>query len=245
LRTRKLGNLIGYSLLARDGEIGKLEQIYFDDQRWTVRYLVVHTGGWLLGREVLIAPRSVTGVDPEHRCLAVDLTRDKVRNSPSVESQKPVSRYYEEQFFRYYEWERYWITDVLSGVPGSSAEERPPKDAFSEKPVHPSLRSSDEVRGYSIDAIDGDIGHVEDFILEKPGWTIRYLEIDTRDWLPGKHVLVSPAWIRQVSWAKREVTVDLDREAIRTAPDYDPSKVIGRDYEVELLKHYGMPVDQE
>jgi hypothetical protein len=143
----RLTNLKGYGLDAEDGEIGKVEEVYFDDQSWTVRYFVVRTGGWLLGREVLIAPRSVTKVDPENARLAVELTQEKVKKSPPVESEKPVSRYYEEALLRHYEWERYWITDTLTGLPKSKAREQPPKGRFAENPEHPHLRSSDEVSG--------------------------------------------------------------------------------------------------
>lgn len=236
----KLEDLTGFRLQALDGELGELKQVYFDDQLWSVCYLVVHTGSWLLGRKVLISPQSVTEVDPDNARLSVNLTQDKVKNSPPAESEKPVSRYYEEELFRYYQWERYWITDALTGIPASPLREQMPRIPNAGHPEHPHLRSSDEVRGYRIHAIDGDIGHVEDFLVEEPHWSIAYLEIDTLNWLPGKHVLIAPAWIRQIDWEepRRGVTVELAREAIRTAPAYDAAKAISRDYQVTLSQHY-------
>lgn len=238
---RKLGHLTGYSLEARDGEIGKLEQVYFDDQHWLTRYFVVRTGGWLFGRQVLVPPAVVSAVDQDKEVMVVELTREQIRNSPPVDSQLPVSRHYEEEFHRYYGWEPYWTGEM---VPGTVPTPRSGGEGLRE-PSQSHLRSSDEVRNYHIQACDGEIGHVEDFVLEEPDWDIGYLEVDTRNWLPGKHVLVAPAWIREVDWASREVRVDLDREAIRTAPPYDPSLVISRDYEVALFAHYGRQFEEQ
>jgi len=240
----KLGPLTGYSLQARDGEIGKLKQIYFDDQYWTVRYFVVHTGGWLLGQDVLIAPVVVTAVDEEIQRLDVDLTREQIKNCPPLNAALPVSRHYELEFYRYYGWEPYWSGDPLFDsapiVPPLSIAGAEPK-----KPEHPHLHSSDEVTEYYINAHDGNIGHVEDFIVEERSWAIRYLEVDTRNWLPGKHVLVHPAWIQQVDWEKQTVTVDLTCEAIESAPPYDPAKILSREYQVELYTHYGKKFVQD
>ncbi|HET8727579.1 MAG TPA: PRC-barrel domain-containing protein, partial [Alphaproteobacteria bacterium] len=99
--------------------------------------------------------------------------------------------------------------------------------------------SEKEVRGYHIGARDGDIGHVEDFLVDEDGWRIRYMIVDTSNWLPGRRVVVSPGWIREVSWAERKVSVDLDRDRIENAPAFDPDRPVGRDYEERLYGHYG------
>ena len=234
---RRLGNLTEYSLNARDGEIGKLEEVYFDDKHWQVRYFIVRTGNWLVGRRVLIVPAVINRVVDDAKTLDVDLTREQVKNCPPANTKLPVSRHYEQEYYRYYGWEPYWSGDpFFEPAPYISQ----PVEGTPKQPVHPHLRSSDEVKGYSIHASDGYVGHVEDFILEEPGWAVRYLEIDTRNWLPGKHVLVAPAWIEQVDWALREVAVKLKREAIQTAPSYDPARIISREYQLTLYKHYGM-----
>lgn len=236
---RKLEQLRGYRLRARDGEIGTLEEIYFDDRRWRVRYFVVHTGGWLHGRRVLIVPAVVEGVDETEQWVQVDLTRQQIEDSPPVDTALPVSRHYEREYYRHYGWKPYWISDLLFG-PDPSA----PPDAAS-PPEHPHLRDSAEVQGYQLHARDGEIGRIEDFILEDPGWAVRYLQIDIRGWLPGRRVLVSPPWIWRVDWSKREVAVDLTREVIRNAPPCPVAEVIGRDYELALYKHYGVNFDTE
>lgn len=234
---RNLKDLSGYGLQARDGEIGKLKEIYFDDEGWFVRYLVVHMGGRFLGREVLITPQVVESVDGDARHIVVKLAREQVENSPPVGSTRPVSRHYEAEYHRYYGFEPYWTMGPLAAppmprpVPLPSA---PPRD-----PEHPHLRSSDAVTGYHIAARDGEIGKVDDFIIDDSDWSIGYVVIDTRRWLPGRTVLISPAWVRAVDWAGRSITVDLEREAIKSAPEYDPSKVITPEYEARLLGHYG------
>ena len=238
----KLSDLTDYSLAARDGEIGKLEEVYFDDNCWLVRYFIVSTGNWLLGRKVLIVPAVMGGIDEEAKTLSVDLTREQIENCPPVNTKMSVSRHYEQEYYSYYGWEPYWNDDPMFGpAPYLS----PPVEDTSDQPENPHLRSSDEVKNYSIHACDGKIGHVEDFILEVPDWTIRYLEVNTRSWLPGKHVLLAPAWIQQVDWAKQEVSIELTREALETAPAYDPSKIISRESQVRLYEHYGMKFEQD
>jgi len=234
---RKLGDLIGYALHARDGEIGKLKQVYFDDHYWSIRYFIAHTGGWLVGHDVLIAPVAVISVDIENKRLEIDLTREQIKNAPSISTQLPVSQHFQQEYYRYYGWEPYWGGEPMIGP----APYLPPlADEAPGEPRHPHLRSSDEVKGYLIHARDGEIGHVEDFILEDPGWAVRYLVTDTRRWLPGKQVLVAPAWIQQVVWSQQEVKVDLARETIQTAPPYDNATIIDREYQAALYRHYGM-----
>ena len=236
----KLEDLTGYRLQSFEGEIGKLKQIYFDDKRWIVRYFVVHTGSWLLGEDVLIAPTAISAVNEEKKFLEVDLTREQIKNCPAINTALPVSRHYEQEYYRHYGWEPYWIGDPIFGPAPTM-----PLPPVEEKPEHPYLRSSDVVKNYSIHASDDDIGHVEDFILEEPGWAIRYLEVDTHNWLPGKHVLVAPTWIEQVDWKKQEVAVKLKRAAIQKAPFYDPAKIISREYQVALYKYYGLKFEAE
>lgn len=239
---RKLDDLTGYQLQAHDGEIGKVKHIYFDDERWVVRYFVVRTGSWLFGNEVLITPNVITGVDEENKHLNIDLNLEQIKNCPPLDSELPVSRHYELQYYKYYGWQPYWHGGPITG-PGA---QMPPINVEQDntEPEHPHLRSSKEVSGYRIRATDGEIGHVEDFILEEPEWIVRYLEVDTRNWLPGKNVLVSPTWIQQVEWASKEVLINLKREAIETAPPYDSSKLIDRDYQVALFSHYGMKFEK-
>jgi sporulation protein YlmC with PRC-barrel domain len=107
-----------------------------------------------------------------------------------------------------------------------------------EKAWDPHLRSTHDVSGYHIQATDGEIGHVEDFIIDDETWAIRYLIVDTRNWWPGKRILVSPQWIERVSWNESKVFVNLSREAIKASPEYSIESVPTRDYEAGLHLHY-------
>ena len=110
-----------------------------------------------------------------------------------------------------------------------------------EKPWDPHLRSTHAVTGYHIHAKDGDIGHVEDFVIDDETWAIRYLVIDTKNWWPGKSVLVSPSWIQRVSWDESKVFVNLTRESIKRSPEYSEETLLTRDYETGLHSHYQYP----
>ena len=177
--------LASCTLQAPDGRIGGVEQFYFDDQYWLVRYLVVNTGSWLTGRRVLIAPSAILGLSVHDRWLRVGLTREQIRNSPSVDTRKPVSRRYEERYYTYYDWPPYWDTALVPGVFLPNRTKAAPAIATgaleAPDPKQTHLRSSSEVKGYRIGAQDGAFGHVEDFLVDTGAWSVRYLEIDTRN----------------------------------------------------------------
>jgi hypothetical protein len=243
--------LNGRSIAAADGDIGSVADLYFDDLSWTVRYLVVDTGAWLPGRRVLISPLSVQG--PADDKITVDLTQAQVRNSPPVEADKPVDRQQEEALARYYNHRYYWDGPYRWGLlayPGMPPVPIPaggPADAEAEAAARaregeggdPTLRSARDVTGYYIGALDGDLGHVEDFLVDDQAWAIRYLVVDTRNWWPGQKVVLSPEWIKSVSWAESTVHVDLRRDEIKAAPPYDPSRAFAREYEERLFEHHG------
>lgn len=239
----KLEDLSVYALQARDGEIGKINEVYFDDNSWLVRYFIVHTGAWLLGRDVLIAPRLITGLVEKKRLLVVDLTREQVEKSPLVDTEKPVSRHYEAEYYRYYGWKPYWgEREPLGGpvLPKITPHLEPIK-----APEHPHLRASNEVLGYQIHASDGELGKVCDFILDDRDWKIQYLVVETTKWFLSKKVLVATVWVDSVNWAGSEITVELESEIIQSAPPYDPSQFIDRDYEVNLFAHYGKAIQNK
>jgi len=237
----KIKTLKGYSLDSLDGEIGSVKEFYFDDKHWTIRYLVADTGNWLKGRQVLISPYAlVEALETEHQ-ITVNLTKKQIENSPSLNSDMPVSRQFEEAYNDYYEWPTYWGGPYMWGAYPYAAvrdREKRSESTQSEKAWDPHLRSTHEVSSYRIQAEDGEIGHVEDFILDDKTWAIRYLVIDTRNWLPGKKVLVSPQWIERVSWNESKVFVNLTREAIKLSPEYSEGSLVTRAYETGLHEHY-------
>jgi hypothetical protein len=236
----KAKTLKGYKLDSLDGEIGKVKEFYFDDRHWTVRYLVANTGNWLTGRHVLISPYALVGVDREAQNIGIDLVKKQIEDSPSLNSDKPVSRQFEQDYYGYYGWPMYWGGPYSWGSYAHVERDRKKwgKNIQGEKAWDPHLRSTDAVSGYHIQAADGEIGHVEDFIIDDYTWGIRYLIIDTRNWWQGKMVLVSPQWIERVSWSESKVFVNLSREAIKQSPEYTEETLLTRDYETGLHQHY-------
>jgi len=236
----KAKTLEGYKLDSIDGDIGKVKDIYFDDKFWAIRYLVVDVSSWLTFNQVLISPYALIDVDPEDREIQVNLTKKKIKDSPSLNSDKPVSRQFEDAYYGYYGWPSYWEGDYMWGQ-YSSIMRDPKKWGLSNqggKAWDPHLRSAHKVRGYHIQATDGEIGHIEDFIIDDDRWAIRYLIIDTKNWLQGKRVLISPQWIENINWSDSKIFVNLSREDIKQSPEYTEESLLTRAYESKLYGHY-------
>ncbi len=237
---RQAKDFRNYQLRARDGDIGRAEEFYFDDRYWTVRYLVVETRGWLSGRQVLISPYALYKVDGPEKVLPVSLTKKQIEDSPSLNSDQPVSRQFELDYHGYYRWPYYGYGTELWGpyaLPSQNNEARRDAHLLEKQSWDPNLRSTKDVSGHTIQALDGPIGHVEDFIIDDETWTIRYLVVETKNFWPGKHVLVSPQWVQRVSWSEKTVFINLTCELIRQAPEFSP-ETLSRDYEHQLFKHY-------
>lgn len=229
-----------FKLRARDGDIGKVREFYFDDKYWTVRYLVAETGNWLTGRRVLLSPYALHAANEAEQVLPVDLTMKQIEESPSLASDEPVSRQYEAQYYGYYDWPVYWDGPFMWGATPLMMHNREvlmQAAARREDAWDPHLRSTNDVTGRDIQAQDGEIGHVDDFIIDDETWAIRYLVVDTKNWWPGKHVLVSTQWIERVSWEESKVFVGLTQEAIKRSPEY-VAESLNRGYETALHQHY-------
>lgn len=236
----KAKTLKGYTLDSLDGAIGKVKEFYFDDQHWTIRYLVADTGSWLKDRQVLISPYALAAVNDAEQHVEINLTKKQIEDSPPLESDKPVSRQFEDAYYGFYGWPMYWGGPHLWGAYPFILHdaERLEDYNLSEQSWDPYLRSTHDVTGNHIQAADGEIGHVDDFIVDDQTWAIRYVVVDTRNWLPGKKILISPQWIERVSWLESKVFVNLSKEAIEQAPEYTETSLLTRDYETSLHEHY-------
>ena len=246
---RSVKSLEGNTLGATDGTIGKLKDFYFDDEAWVIRYAVVDTSTWLGGRKVLVSPFAIREPSTVVGTLPVSVTREQIRNSPSIDTDKPISRQYEKTYLGYYDYPYYWGGFGLWGdynYPGTLSDgliesryrgylhSPSAEDSGSD----PHLRSCNAVKGYHILASDGEIGHVQGFVLDDHSWAIRYLVVNTSNWWIGHEVLVSPEWIQDVSWSESKVTVGLSRQSIKDAPVYDEDAPLDRDVELGLYQHY-------
>lgn len=255
---RSAKELIGYDIRAKDNGIGHVHDFYFEDEEWAVRYMIADTGPWLLGRRVLVSVTALEAPDWQTQTFPVALTREEVKNGPEIDADKPVSRQQQLKLHEYFGWPIYWGTDahspgsrVVGTKPNVVAEDQVPETGLKEmerglevEPEQhgdPHLRSMREVIGYGIDANDGEIGDVDDFIVDDEEWEVRYLVVDTGALLPGRRVLISPDWTDWIHHDEGEVMVDLTREAIKNSPEYNPEDPVNRAYEDTLYDYYGRP----
>ena len=242
----------GYAIEASDGDIGTVSDFLFDDASWLVRWLVVDTGDWLSGRKVLLPTPALGQPHANNRVFAVKLTKQQIKDSPEIDTDRPVLRQMETSVYEHYGWSPYWGSGLsmdgygyvpTSGMPSPylsvQAREQKIVEAQSDRDiVH--QRSAEEVTGYHIHASDGEIGHVEDFLLEDTDWSICYLVVDTKNWWPGKKILVSSRSAGKISWTDRLVNLNVDRQRIKDSPAYDPSMTIDRAYDEKFQTYYGI-----
>ncbi len=256
---RSLKDLESCAIGATDGPIGEVKDLYFDDHAWVVRYLVVETGTWLSSRQVLLSPMSISNPDWGNRLLKVRVSQEQVRKSPDIDARKPVSRQHEADFMGYYGYANYWGGTGLWGdglypyalLPGSPAfgmsvegqERERAAYARDMKARHrhddPHLRSCKAVSGYRIHASDGEIGHVQDLLVDEDTWAIRYMVVNTSNWWVGHKVLVAPQWVSGMHWSDESVNVDLSRAQIQGAPVFEGTEALNRQGEIGLYSHYG------
>ena len=249
---RSVKRMRKFEVFAADGRIGAVDDFYFDQEWWAIRYLVIDTGRWLSGRKVLVSPLSVMWTEWGTQRLRLSITRDQVRDSPGIDMHRPVSRRQEIAYFDYYGYPYYW---GHTGVWGAQPAELMPTpeqialqraraaevertaavegDAF--------LRSAAAVAGHVLRATDGDLGHVDDFLLDDLSWAIRYMVVDTSNWWFGKHVLVAPEWISDIRWPDRSVSVDLSRQSLKNAPEYHRAEHVDRQWEAAYYEHLRRP----
>jgi sporulation protein YlmC with PRC-barrel domain len=247
---RNMQELKSYAIGATDGEVGKVSDIFFDDKSWVVRYLVVDTGSWLKSRKVLISPYAVQRANWDQKRLPVILTQEQIKNSPDIDTNMPVSRQHEMDYADYYRFPYYWGADGFWGdglyqpiepTRSEAAELHVKAERARRRSDDPRLRSCQAVAGYTAHASDGDIGHVHSMLIDEETWAIRYLVIDTSNWLNGHKVLVPPEWISNVNWANSSVSINLTRATVQNSPRYESTEDLNRSHELELYSHYGRP----
>jgi hypothetical protein len=239
-----------YAIVASDGRLGSISDFLFDDDSWLIRWLVVDTGTWLSGRKVLL-PVSVLGhLDSDKREFSVQLNRQQVKDSPDIDTDRPVSRQMETHTFDYYGWSPYWGTGFYTGGYGPGELLTSPElgamrrhadqdlAARQRKDDDWHLRSIGVVTSYHIHAEDGAIGQVEDFLIDDADWSIRYLAVDTANWWAGKKVLISPKSVRDIDWTEKRVELDVDRQQVKGSPAYDESTKLDEAYVGRFRSHY-------
>ncbi len=240
--------LKGYAVEANDGSIGSVVDCLFDQRNWKLRWLVVDTGGWLTGRKVLIHPSAFARPDIEHSRLPVHLTKAQIKASPDSSTDLPISERMEQGIYGYYGSDPEWGGGgYFAGYPGLAHGEtelldRPgSRDRTEMGEGDPNLRSMAAVKGYHVEATDGAIGHIENFIIDDVTWDVRYLIVDTKNWWFGQHVLISPFAVRHINWLERNVLLDVSRDRVKNSPPWKPLDLIDKSYQERLHGYYAWP----
>lgn len=234
---RNISDLEDYAICATDGAIGHVKDFYFDDETWVIRYFIVETGNWLLSQKVLISPIAIGQPNWAKKELPVSITKEQVKDSPDIDTEKPVSRQNEISHLGYYGYPYYWggadlwgngaypsmmMTGYFASAPSAAQQETVIANTLTEAEQHQDddihLRSFKEVVSYHIQATDGEIGHVQGMLVDEETWAVHYLIVDTSNWWLGHQVLIAPKWITNVNWSDNAVSVNLTRQALKDAP---------------------------
>ncbi len=238
--------LKGYTILADDGRIGTVSDILFDDESWRLRWLVVNTGTWLSERQVLVHPSAIGKVDHDRQELPVRTSKAQIERSPNISRDRPVSLQMQSQLYDYYGWDPVWGGGYfgggfgMMGSLGYSGMGGPPQpNPHGADEGDPHLRSTKAVTGSHIHATDGEIGHIENLLIDDGTWDIRYLIVDTKNWWFGQHVLISPYAVKGITWSDHTIELDVTRERVKASPPWDPIAMIDQVYEKKLHNHYG------
>jgi len=241
----------GYAIHASDGPIGIVSDFLFDEAVWIVRWLVVDTGHWLAGQKLLLPPSALECANHIGHQFNVTPTRQQVKDCPGLETLAPVSRQQEGRIYDYYGWPPYWGNPLIAGalghgdsgweIPTPPPAELMPRekgiDGSEGNQEYPALCSVEEITGYDICALDGEIGHAEDVLIEDDDWSIRYLVVGTKNWWPGNKLLVSPLAVSAIRWTERQLRLGIDRQRVRNSPLYDPLEIVDLSHEKTTHKY--------
>jgi sporulation protein YlmC with PRC-barrel domain len=246
LMLRSVKSLTGFAIGATDGEIGKVKDIYFDDQTWKVRYLVVETGSWLFGRKVLLSPMALQPADMDAKHFPTNLTTDQVKNSPDIDTDKPVSIQQEEQLHLHYLWPQqmdggigFMTTGMMGGIiaPDVPLEDRLARNMNSDGTINDDLlepepltgdqhlRSFDGSSGYTIHGTDGEYGTVYDFLVEDTTWSIPKVVIKAGGLFENKKIVIPTTGIEKIDWASSAVYVNHTLDFLKYAPEFNPDQL--------------------
>jgi uncharacterized protein YrrD len=255
--------MIGFAVYGAEGELGKVEDLYFDEDYWIVRYVRVDVGRWILNRKTLMSTEAFRNLNRKERCIGASLSRETIRNGPEVDFSLPISRKKEEEINTFFQWPVYWDINRFPEYPGVTERKYPEvrkpsyhgaargyyspsveeeerrkvgEEAIGGTEFH--IRGVKEIIGRPVQATDGEIGHVSDLIMDDDSWAVRYVEVDTRNYLPGKHVLIFPQMVMRINWEEARVFITVRKDVVKLAPEYDSDRMPDRVYEESLYEYY-------
>jgi sporulation protein YlmC with PRC-barrel domain len=220
---------------------GNIKDFLFDEKRWVIRYIDAEFEDSATAEKVLV-PRILFRIpDGGSKLLPTRLSKQEIENCPKAKDHLPVSRKYEEKLSKYYQISPYWRAAYLRTTVGFL----PPRplnvlsESVSEKDIDSILRSFVELKGYNIEATDGNVGHIEDLIIDYQDWQIVYAVIDTSNWLPwSKKVIIPISRMTDISYTESLVKIDLKTETIKNAPEYNPEKMLEEEFERGVIDFY-------
>lgn len=228
---RNLHDLSHYSLLAADGEIGRIRALFFDDATGDVRYLMVASPGWFQGQPMLISPIAVGEVSDSRKTISIELTREQIASAPRFNPDRPISRAYEQAYFEHYNWPAYW--EQANGTVKPSAQ--PPVGSSNEAV---GLCNSQHCTGVDVLADQSIVGRLEQLIVDVQYWQLRYLVINTCGLVEDKTLLINLGWVERMDLQRKRVRINIHRQVIQHAPSFDPGKPISRAYEEKLFNYH-------
>ncbi len=215
----------GERLSATDSDIGHVRDFYFDDKSWAIRYLVADTGGWLRGRLVLISPLAFGHLYPEGKVFLVNLTQSQIESSPSIDEHKPLSRQQEEEYHRHYGQLYYAEAMPMWGMAGFPVLIPPPSTEDASPVIGDAhLRSARSIESYRVEASDGRVGAVSDFLVDARTWVIQQVIVESGHWYAGKRVAVDTEKVSRISYPESTVYVDSPRDAFTGSTDMIPAR---------------------
>jgi hypothetical protein len=236
----KVKDLMGYTIKATDGDLGKVKDFYIDDRNWSVRFILIDTGEWLPERRVILSPFAIGKPDTTARVMTEEVSREQVKNSPGIKEYGRITREEEIRLCDYFGWPIYCEDTATGGSePYTDMEREGP--AADEHDIGTHLIGARHLHGFRVEGPDGEIGFVEDMILDDDNWTIRYLAADTRKWFPGRKVLIATEWIERINAAEEKIHADISKKLVHDSPEYDHSKPVTREYEDKYYDYFNRP----
>jgi uncharacterized protein YrrD len=233
--------LNGCHLHATDGDIGSCKDILFNEQDFVVRYLVADTNKWLpLSRQVVISPISISKLNPDGHEIQVTMSKEDIKNSPSIDDCQPISRQYETLLMKYYGYGYYWTGTGYWGEYSHPTDlvDQPDIEADNADLPEPNhLRSCDEVIDYEAETKNGHSGHIADFIIDSDTWAVTHCVVDTNNWLPGgKQHVINVNQIKKFTWASQQASFKLSSNEIEAAIVFDPERLNDPTYQQALAQ---------
>jgi hypothetical protein len=242
---RSLNLTRGARLAAQDGDAGAIQDFLFSDDDWVVRYLVASLPG-PMGRRILISPIALEEVTAEPGEFRVRLPLEQLEQTPDIDADEPITRAWENAYFRFYAWPVYWggggatgfwggsqFPGVLMGAPVPAEPAPAPPEAEAEQESR--LHSAAGLRGYAVLAATGEeLGQVDDFVMDDATWRLAFVGVFSG----GRRVLVPIECFARGAWAERRMNTHVTPQALESAPNWEPLEIIPADYESRVRAHF-------